>query len=61
MTHLLRDKTGLPFDVFFIVEPIVNPAGKVYAVELLSRFYLTEEQGSLFYPAEFFFKKCDAF
>lgn len=56
MTHLLRDKTGLPFDVFFIVEPIVNPAGKIYAVELLSRFYLTEEQGSLFYPAEFFLK-----
>lgn len=56
MKHLLRDKTGLPFDVFFIAEPIVNPAGKVYAVELLSRFYLAEEQGDLFYPAEFFLK-----
>lgn len=53
----LMIKINLPFDFTFIAEPVVNPAGKVMALEILSRFNLSESDGKVLFPSEFLFSK----
>ncbi|QAB29128.1 EAL domain-containing protein [Pantoea ananatis] len=50
-------KMDLEVDVSFILEPVKRPGGNLMAMELLSRFFVSGEMSSTFFPPELLFRK----
>ena len=47
----------VPLAISFIAEPVVSSGDKVMAMEVLSRFCLSESSGRVLFPPEFLFKR----